>query len=76
MANVLDIRESKGPVTEIRVADHDNSFYTVELIRPVEGRGIDLMDGSRGVRILEVRDCEHLDNLMLALNKAKELGWV
>ena len=72
--STIDIRNLSGRIEKIVFADNDpDNFVAVELKYLPSGYG--------GLDIVDEQGCcvrvknEDIDNLILALQKAKELGW-
>lgn len=78
--NVIDIREEVStPVTAIRFANTDPQHYVADLMTQhrvgVDYKGVAVKD-SDSARFLILRDREHADNLIKAIDQAKKLGWI
>lgn len=77
MMRKIDIREQSGDVGEITFAEVSRSDYYADSIRKRDFgyTGFEILENDTG-RVLLIRDREHLDNLIKALEEAKKLGWV
>jgi hypothetical protein len=74
--STLDIREDTRPTTQIRFAAADTNRYVADVLTPnTYGPGIEIKDSDMD-RSLEVRDALHARNLIKALEKAIQLGWM
>lgn len=73
----IDIRkEVQAPIDRIRILDPNQDTYCVEYIKNLNNF-VMLCDGSNEAeKNLEVYDKEHALNIIKALEKAIELGWL
>lgn len=74
----FDIRKPQNTITEIRFCDSDNNFYVCDVIRPSKNPrvvGIELCD-SDSSNVLVIKTARDADNLIQAIEQAKELGWL
>jgi len=73
--STIDVRGDLTNVSEIRFADKDAFDYCPDVIRGGERRQTLLVETDSD-RELVIKDKEHAENLIKALNKAIELGWL
>jgi hypothetical protein len=73
--STIDVRGELENVSEIRFADKDSYDYCPDVIRGGGARQTTLVETDSD-RELVIRNKEHAENLIKALNKAIELGWL
>lgn len=72
----IDIRVNPQKVDTIRVADINKDIYIAEMVCKSKECGAIIKDSSRNFRSLQLIDAEHARNLIKAIEKAIEFGWV
>ena len=73
----LDIRvNQQEPISEIVFAEKQPLWMTMTTIRPMRGNGIAFKTPADANNAYCLHDRKDVDNLIAALEKAKELGWV
>ena len=74
----IDVRDVKeGVVTTIIFADSDDSWITaVALVKEGVNSGVVGIQSDFGDETYKILNKEHAHNLIKALNKAIELGWL
>lgn len=71
-----DIRsEDYEPLTAIRITNQNVDEYCAEHIKYTDGK-VKISDSSEYAEDLRVYDKKHALNIIKALNKAIELGWL
>lgn len=74
----IDIRTNlQSSIQLIRFADESVGDYDQgDIIQQgVSGMSVEIAESNNG-DFIRIRSAEHADNLITALNKAKELGWL
>lgn len=76
----LDVRNTPTVevINEIRFGNKNSNYYIADILSPASTRnvsGLEIRD-SESTRYLCIKDIEHADNLIKALEQAKLLGWL